>query len=323
MTTNKHGLSRYIPQETKLEIRRRSKFGCVACRCAFYQYEHIMPEYHDADEHNPVNMCLLCGHCHDKVTRGMLSKETIQIKYNEIQSSADIKKPFDDLDLNHNNIDVKLGSCIFKHSKCLILLDGVVVLSIEPPEDESSFPTLSGYFSDDDGNELFRIDRNEWHGSNDAWDTEIKGNEIIIRTSKDKIALHLIAHPPESIEVVVLDMRIGQSHIILSEDELKVGQITQDSEYYIGIGRLESLGADIGVLVDSKNTPYPQYAGFAITGGKGIDLRGTGIKLAVGSGSMTIKNIRIEDANKERTLITEFPLTSSLHSTTTVLPPRL
>lgn len=72
MTTNKHGFSRYIPQETKLEIRRRSKFGCVVCRCAFYQYEHIIPEYHDADEHNPDNMCLLCGHCHDKVTRGIV-----------------------------------------------------------------------------------------------------------------------------------------------------------------------------------------------------------------------------------------------------------
>lgn len=322
MTTNKHGLSRYIPKETRLEIRRRSKFGCVVCRCAFYQYEHIIPEYHDADEHNSDKMCLLCGHCHDKVTRGMLSKKTVQEKYNKIQASADIKKPFDDLDLNHNNINVKLGSCIFKHSKCLILLDDVVVLSIEPPEDDSSFPTLSGYFADD-GNELFIIDKNEWQGSNVAWDTEIKGNEIIIRTSKDKIALHLIARPPESIEIVALDMHIGQSHILLSEDELKVGRITPNAEYYIGIGELECQGADIGVLVDSKNIPNPQYTGCTITGGEGIDLKGTGIKLGVGSGSMTIKNLRIEDANKERTLVTEFPFTTSINGIITVLPPRL
>jgi hypothetical protein len=323
MATNKHGLNRYIPEETKREIRRRSKFGCVVCRSAFYQYEHIIPEYHDADEHNPDNMCLLCGHCHDKVTRGMLSKKTIQQKYNEIQISTAIKKPFDDLDLNHNNINVKLGSCIFKYSKCLILLDNVVVLSIEPPEDESSFPTLSGFFADDDGNKLFVIDKNEWQGSNIAWDTEIKGNEIIIRTSKAKIALHLIVHPPESIEVVALDMRIGQSHILLSKDELRVGRITPDAEYYIGIGKLECLGADIGVLVDSKNTPNPQYMGFNITGGEGIDLKGTGIKLAVGSSSMRIGNLCIEDANKERTLVTKFPLTTSINGTTTVLPPRL
>jgi hypothetical protein len=323
MATNKHGLSRHISKDTKLEIRRRSKFGCVICRCAFYQYEHIIPEFHDALEHNPEHMCLLCGHCHDKVTRGMLSKETIQQKYKEIQNSIDVKKPFDDIDLNHKNITVKLGSCIFKHTKRLILLDNVVILGIEPPEDDSSFPVLSGCFSDNDGNELFRINKNEWHGSNDSWDTEIISNEIIIRTSKDKIALHLRVHPPESIEVVVLDMRIGQSHIVLTEDELTVGRITPDKEYYIGIGRLECLGADIGVSVDCKSTPYPHFKGITIIGGEGIDLKGPGIKLAVRSGLMSIKELRIEDANKERTIITEFPLTTSINGTTTRHPPRI
>jgi len=316
MTANKHGLNRYIPKDTKLEIRRRSKFGCVVCRCAFYQYEHIAPEYHEADEHNPSNMCLLCGHCHDKVTRGMLSKETVQQKYKEIQSSTDIKKPFDNLDLNHNNINVKLGSCVFKHSKCLILLDGVTVLAIEPPENGSSFPALSGCFSDDKGNELFKVDKNEWQGSNDTWDTEIKGNEIIIRTSKNKIALHLIVHPPELIEVVVLDMRIGQSHLILKKNILKVGRLTSNHEYYIGVEALECFGADIGVSVDSKNFPDPQYKGFSMVGGSGIELQGTGIKLAIGSGRILIRGICIEEATKKQTLITKLPLSSNLEYTT-------
>lgn len=320
---NKYGLSRYIPEEVKLEIRRRSKFGCVVCRCAFYQYEHINPEFYDAHEHDPDKMCLLCGHCHDKVTRGMLSKKTIQDKYKEIQTSTDVKKPFDDIDLNHNNITVTLGSCIFKYSKCLISLDGVTVLAIEPPEEGSSFPVLSGSFSDDDGNELFTIHKNEWQGSNDAWDTEIKGSEIKIRTSKNKVALHLRMHPPESIEVAQIDMRIGQSHLLLTENSLNVGRITPDAEYYVGIGRLECLGADIGVSVDSANTPSPNFTGFKIVGGEGIDIQGTGIKLAVGSGSMTIKELRIEDANKMRTVITDCPLTTSLECTTTIHPPRL
>ncbi|MBU4033857.1 MAG: hypothetical protein KKG34_03560, partial [Proteobacteria bacterium] len=140
----------------------------------------------------------------------------------------------------------------------------------------------------------------------------------------NKIALHLRILPPESIEVVELDMRIGQSHIILTEDELKIGRITPTAEYYVGIGSLECLGADIGVFVDSKNTPRPNLTGIRMAGGEGIDIQGTGIKLCVGSTcSMTIKELRIEDANKMRTIITECPLTSSLECTTTIHPPRL
>ena len=323
MTTNKHGLRRHIPDNIKFEIRRRSKFGCVICRCAIYEYEHIIPEFHDALEHNPENMCLLCGRCHNKVTKGLLSKATIQQKYELIQNSTNIKKPFDDLDLSHNDITVKLGSSTFRHSKCLILVDDIIVLAIEPPEDESSFPVLSGFFADDNGNELFRINKNEWHGSIDIFDIEIVSNNITVCTSKQKAALHIKVNPPELIEIVELDMRIGQSHLILTEDELKVGRITPKAEYYIGIGRLECIGADIGVTVDSKNTPHPCFTGFTIIGGKGIDLKGTGIKLAVGSGSMTIKELCIEDANKERTIVSKFPLTCSLDGITTIHPPRI
>jgi uncharacterized membrane protein len=321
--SNKQRLSRYIPDNIKLEIRRRSKFGCVMCRCAIYEYEHIIPEFHDATEHNPEHMCLLCGRCHNKVTKGLLSKSTIQKKYKEIQNATDVKKPFDDLDLSHNNITVKLGSCIFKYSKCLILVNDIVVLAIEPPEDNSSFPVLSGFFADDNGNELFRINKNEWQGSNDVFDIEIVSNNIKIRTLKQKTALHLIVHPPESIEIVELDMRIGQSHLILTKDELKVGRITPNAEYYIGIGRLECLGADVGVSVDSINTPHPCYTGLTIIGGEGIDLKGTGIKLGVGSGSMCIKELCIEDANKERTIVSKYPLTYSLEGEITIHPPRI
>ncbi len=323
MATNKYGLSRYIPDATKLEIRQRSKFGCVICRCGIYEYEHIIPEYHDAHEHKSEHMCLLCPRCHSKIDKGILSKETVKQKYQEIQISDDVKSPFDDFDLSYQNITVKLGSCIFRQAEKLIVLDDVVVLAIEPPEEGSCFPVLSGFFTDEDGNELFRIHKNEWKGSANAWDTEIVGNEIKIRTSKDKIALHLRVHPPESIEVVALNMLIGQSHIILTEDELKVGRITPDREYYIGIGCLECVGADIGVSVDCKNIPNPICTGLSITGGVGLNLNGTGVKIAVGSGGLSIRDIRIEEANRKRTTVVKYPLRTDRYGITEVYPPRL
>ena len=75
---NRFGLSRDIPNETKRLIRQRCGFGCVVCGSAFYQYEHVDPNFADARVHDPERIALLCGSCHDRVTRGALSKETVK-----------------------------------------------------------------------------------------------------------------------------------------------------------------------------------------------------------------------------------------------------
>lgn len=320
--TNKFGLSRNIPVDVKREIRRRSRFGCVVCRCAFYQYEHIDPEFHEAQEHDPIRMCLLCGHCHDKVTRGSLSKSTVRRRYEEIQEKKDVERPFDQFDLENDNITVILGSCIFKNAKSLIILNGDVVLAIEPPEEQSAFPVLSGYFSDSDGNEIMRVERNEWIGPSIAWDMEICGNEIFIRSAPETIALHLRVAPPNAIEVVNLNMRVGNSHLVLRNNLLSVGRIAADAEYYVGIQRLECTGAEVGVSVDEKGIEIPRMEGLTI--GDGIELKGTGIKLAVGAAGPTfIRGLVLEEATKLATVITEFPLTTSLLGTRTVHAPRI
>lgn len=167
---NRFGLSRHIPADVALEIRRRSKFGCVNCRAVVYQYEHIIPEFRDAKAHDPDAVCLLCGGCHDRVTRGRLSKQTIQAKYEEVQASDDIKRPFEEFDLRTNQIVVQLGTAIFEYAHCLININGSDLLVINPPEDGAIFPSLSGTFSDNVGNEVIRITENVWEGPNDAWD---------------------------------------------------------------------------------------------------------------------------------------------------------
>lgn len=322
MAPNQFGLSRHIPEPMKREIRRRSKFGCVHCRFALIEYAHISPAFHEAREHNPDDICLLCGHCHKSFDGGWLSEETVRQDYLAIQNDDQAKRPGDEFNLNHGHITVKLGSSIFRYSKKLIVLDGTTVLAIEPPEDGSSFPTLSGSFTDEHGNELLRIDRNVWSGTCDAWDSRIVGNEIIIRTAPGKTALRLRVDPPETIEIVELDMRVGQSHLVLSEDFFAVGRVLPNAAYYIGIDRLEAQGADIGVLVDcEKVSPQFSRSHFSIVGGEGIDLAGTGIKVAVGAGGMHVKGLRIVDENEERTIVTEFPLTENLEARRTSYPP--
>jgi hypothetical protein len=101
--SDRFGLSRAIPPEVARKVRRRSKFGCVICRGAIYQYEHIDPEFKDATAHDPSHICLLCGGRHDRVTRGRISKATVSAKYAQVQASDQIRRPFEELDLSGLN----------------------------------------------------------------------------------------------------------------------------------------------------------------------------------------------------------------------------
>ena len=84
MENNKHGLSRNIPSQIKREIRQAAGFGCVCCGVAIGMYEHVDPEFHDAKEHDPERMAYLCGGCHDKVSRGIWSKDKIKEERNTL-----------------------------------------------------------------------------------------------------------------------------------------------------------------------------------------------------------------------------------------------
>ena len=320
---NRYGLSRHIPARIAREIRSRSKFGCVVCRSAIYQYEHIDPIFVDAHEHNPDYMCLLCGRCHDKVSRGRLSKATVKNYYTVVQASDKLKRPFDDFDLNRRELTITLGSSVFHGAKTLIELDGESVLAIEPPEEGASFPTLSGFFSDQNGTELLRIERNIWFGSETAWDIEVIGQTILIRLGSGDIALKLVIDPPSHIVVEKLDMRVGMAHLSLRDDLLRVGRLSTNEEIYLGLERIECYGAEVGVQVSKSRSEVPCFTGMNIVGGKGIDLIGTGVKVAVGSGKMTIRGLEIEHATRKQTVIRTYPLDGSLQETVQILPARI
>lgn len=321
--TNKYGLSRYIPNEVKRDVRVRSKFGCVFCRSAIYQYEHIEPEFNDATEHSSENICLLCGRCHDKVTKGQISKNAVRRQYAKIQIDKDIKKPFDDFVLDSRQLTVVLGSSVFRGAKTLIKIDGEELLAIEPPEGGAAFPTISGVFSDETGRELFWIKRNVWHGRPDFWDMKVEGREIIIRSGPKKVALKLRVEPPNKIVVEHLDMRSGRALLRLRKGSLEVGRVEADAEYIVGLERFECDGADVGVIVDSVAVKEPSIRAINIVGGKGLALEGTGIALGTGSSRMTILGLSIEHATKQYTRRMTLLLESDLKGYTETFPPRI
>ncbi len=184
---NKYNLSRYIKKEIKRQVRLNSKFGCVICRNAICHYEHIDPEFKDAKEHDPEKICLLCGGCHDKVTRGRISKNTVKRKYKEVQYNDNIKPPFDEFDLNSLNPIIKLGGGTFEFCNNLIVFGSEILLKIDKPEEGNSFPTISGCFYDSDGKKLLEISENIWECSTFHWDVTTEANRLTIFSSKNNI----------------------------------------------------------------------------------------------------------------------------------------
>lgn len=321
--TNKHGLSRYISADVQREVRSRSKFGCVICRSAIYQYEHITPTFSDAIKHNSDDICLLCGLCHDKVTKGHIAKETVRRAYEKVQRESNIKRPFDEFCLDSHQLTVVLGSSIFHDAKTLVEVDGKTVLAIEPPEGGASFPTISGEFSNEAGQEIFRIEKNLWSGRPDAWDMKVQGNTIEIRSAPSKVALKLRVKPPNSVVVEHLDMRSGRALLRLRKDSLEVGRVDPDAEYIIGLKRFECYGANVAVKVDSAVSKKPTLKSLTVIGKKGLALEGTGVSLGMGASQMTIFGLTVEHATKRHTKRLTFPLREDLKGYSEILPPRI
>ena len=294
-TVNQHGLSRYIPSDVRHEIRRRSKFGCVQCRSAIYQYEHIDPEFTDAKSHDPNNMCLLCGGCHDRVTRGRLSKQTIRESYDKIQRSELAQRPFEGLDLRSQSLTISFGTCTFRQSQSLISINGESILSVLPPLDGEAFPCLSGTFYDKEGIESFRISSNVWEGPSDCWDIEVIGQRISIKTKGNETALELELLPPDGIRVLQLSMYKDNCHLVTNGDELLIGQIHSDGQVCVGLSDFQCLGSSSAISVDSRRDTRPSLAGMRIIGGEGIFLDETGIIVGMHAANMTIGRIRLWD----------------------------
>jgi len=218
---NIHGLSRTIPEDIKRQVRRECGFGCVYCGLAIATYEHIDPAFKDAREHDPSKIAYLCGSCHDRVTRGVWSKQKIIvarsnpccIRNHRCHDSFDISTPHPVIWVGPNEI-ININK--------ILSVDDHVVLSIDPPEQTGAPFSISGEFYDDYGNFLFKIHKNEWVGSVENWDIETVGRTITIRKGLGSIALRITALPPSGIMIERADMFYRHARFTVNEYQARL-----------------------------------------------------------------------------------------------------
>ncbi|MGR5116536.1 SEC-C metal-binding domain-containing protein [Photobacterium damselae] len=205
MRVNKYGLTDTIASQVKREVRQRCGFGCVNCGNAVYQYEHLEPIFAEAREHNPDHIVLLCGGCHDRVSRKILSKDTIKFRsQNPIcKQNGFSSGPFD---LGLVEPMIKIGTLTCKNVESLIQIDGESIFSIKKPECEGAPFRINAYLADRDGIEVLKIIDNEWITSIVNWDVEVVGPKITIRKKLGDITLVLRTEAPHSLIVERLEM---------------------------------------------------------------------------------------------------------------------
>lgn len=201
---NKYGLSRDIPTEVKLAIRQHAGFGCVICGLAVGQYEHIEPPFAEAHIHDPECMTYLCGSCHDRVTRGIWSKQKV-LAARMAPWAVVNGQCHDAFDVGIGNVAIWVGdiTCINIHR--IIEIDGVTLLELQPPASPRMPYMISAKFFNDNGQLTLEIVENEWRGIRGNWDIECVGQRIFVRSERGRLVLQILAVPGRGIVVERLD----------------------------------------------------------------------------------------------------------------------
>ncbi len=211
---NKHGLSRDIPSPTKRAVRRECGFGCVICGCCIYQYEHIEPEWRDAKAHAVSAIALLCGRCHDLVTRGFVQKQEIaearlhpycmEHGYGAVSLSG----PRSD-----QRFCVSLGGCTFVNPRCILRVFSTDLLSIREPEVDSGPVRISAAFFNTRGQSILEIVENEYRVRSTNWDVEAVGGLFVVNDPTTEV-LRLEIKEPQHIRVTRMQMTYNGATIM-------------------------------------------------------------------------------------------------------------
>jgi hypothetical protein len=193
----------------------------VICGNAFYDYEHIEPEFKDAKEHNPDCMALLCRDCHGRVPH-FLSKQAVW----EGRRAPKCKSTgfsFGPLDVGKDDLTFVLGGLTFRNPSSILRVFDHELLRVEGPEAEGGPLRVSASFYDEDGKLTARIDRNRLIVITQVWDAEVSGGTVTFRRAAGDIALRLIFFPRKGIQIDRLRLLYRGVVVEVQDDVVRVG----------------------------------------------------------------------------------------------------
>ncbi len=202
-TVNSCGLRRDIPAATKREIRQRCGFGCVVCGNPIVTYHHFDPPFHDAREHAPEGITILCGCHHIEATSGMLAADTVRY-HND--------KPYCHLGgytrhyLKANApVMFQMGPRGF-HTQVALMYEEEELIVCRPPEVDGGPWLFSAKILDENGMELLTVQDNEWLIGIDRYDIRARGKSIEVRAGKGDVIMRMDIEMDKRVHIRKLQM---------------------------------------------------------------------------------------------------------------------
>jgi len=195
----------------------------------------VDPEFKDATEHKPEAMVLLCAGCHDKVTRGQWSKETVK------RASASPKClekgfSFGVFDIGNDPPDIIFGGLHAVRSGTVLRIYGRDVLSVLPPEEPHGPFRISAFLADGKGEEMCVIEDNEWRVQSGMSDLTVVGQVIqVSRPAPSQPTMVIRVDPPRGINICSLLMRY-QDVMISADEKYSVVQFLPGGKQFLVSG---------------------------------------------------------------------------------------
>lgn len=239
-----------INNEVERQVREKCNFACVMCGCTIYDYDHI-DDWSEVQEHRVENLTLLCTLHHRLKNKGILSKEVIRDRTENIRHKPngglpDLNLPKCSLIIGNNTVDSGFPSLCF----CIRNRD-YFHLNYDTNLNQV---VINAAFFDNNGIEIFTINDNIYDHTREAWDVQTKGNSIIIKEGFRK-----------RIFIVTLDS-VNNSIIIKGKLFTSKGKaiIINDSGIHFGkdnhVSNNKFMYYKVGVYISNWNEFKPPHA---------------------------------------------------------------
>lgn len=259
------------------------------CRSGFYTYEHIQPLFKDAQNHDPDEICCLCGSCHLAVTLGRLSKESVKSAYLRIQNQnpTEIPPPIGPIDFNDGNANLKVGSITYYPAIHTVLrYHGIDLIKVTPAHSQGEPGAISAVFTNDLGQETLRLEENEWIGAIENWDIETTGSRITVRQKPGHVSLQIRLDPPGQLILEKLDMRFESAHVLATETTYAIGRYISDNLVQWMYADIAILGSDANGAAIEFTTPEELDRRCMESIGKGLSTESGDIAVIGGIGAL-------------------------------------
>jgi len=302
----KSKLSRHIPESIKQQIRINSKFGCVVpdCRNSIYEYEHLIPEFKDAEIHDPNKICLTCSNHNPRKTgkynNEYYSKEQLIKFYNQIKN--DPNPPFptnkDFFKFWELPFTIEIGDLKLKNTESIINIDGLDYLSFKPNPDKTEYSPkilFSGRLQNSNHQDVFHIIENEWIFNYNSYDLITSNGKVQIFEMENQCLFEAIKIPAtNTIKITQLSIIKFPFEIKIEKDELKVYQTINNQFKILVRFRASVEHKKAGIFLDSSKETDISKLGYSLNGNIGNHISGTGIYLGRGSGTTRIQWLKID-----------------------------